>query len=427
MNKRRTLNHSIIYILGSGIQALIPFILIPLLTQNSSQSTFGLLMVMISLATVLSFVLSFGIPIVLTRELVFDESNSNTYKELALKFQSLLFWLAALTIVLASNNAISGNLLLFLFSLSSAYSLAIIQIRLSILRAEFKPKAYALLAISSTGIPLVTTYIFSLNGDQNMLFTFSAAVLAVAGIIQLKSLFLLPNYKNLVSIAGLVAIGYPMIFHSVAISLFQYGDKLAGYLGIGSDLVAEIAITSLFMTAPMLLLSSINNAWLPSDLEHLSKNETSGYFLSNKVSRQLSALTLAIAILLIVSVSALINYIVPENYDQIEISKSIIIGLSFTPLYILYLQNTHIIAMKKKFKIMAKITPAAALIQFIFTFVFVKSIGLTAPAIGLLVALAFQALVISIAVGKSSQLSKAPILATFVLSVFSFSYLTLLF
>jgi O-antigen/teichoic acid export membrane protein len=427
MNKSRTLNHSLIYIFGSGIQALIPFILIPSLTRNSSQSTFGLLMVMISLATVLSFILSFGIPIVLTRELVFDESNSNTYKKLALKFQSLLFWFAALTIVLASNDSISGNLLIFLFGLSSAYSLAIIQIRLSILRAEFKPKAYALLAISSTGIPLVTTYIFSLNGDQNMLFAFSAAVLAVAGIIQLKSLFLLPNYKNLVSIAGLVAIGYPMIFHSVAISLFQYGDKLAGHLGIGSDLVAEIAITSLFMTAPMLLLSSINNAWLPSDLEHLSKNETSGYFLSNKVSRQLSALTLVIAILLIVSVSALINYIVPENYDQIEISKSIIIGLSFTPLYILYLQNTHIIAMKKKFKIMAKITPAAALIQFIFTFVFVKSIGLTAPAIGLLVALAFQALLISIAVGKSSQLSKAPILATFVLSVFSFSYLTLLF
>jgi O-antigen/teichoic acid export membrane protein len=359
--------------------------------------------------------------------LVFDESNSNTYKDLALKVQSVLFWIAALTIVLASNISISGNLLIMLFGLSSASSLAIIQIRLSILRAEFKPRAYALLAISSTGIPLVTTYIFSLNGDQNMLFTFTAAVLAVAGIIQLKSLFLLPNYKNLVSIAGLVAIGYPMIFHSVAISLFQYGDKLAGYLGIGSDLVAEIAITSLFMTAPMLLLSSINNAWLPSDLEHFSKNETSGYFFSNKVSRQLSALTLVLGIVLIVSVSALISYIVPENYDQTEISKSIIIGLSFTPLYVLYLQNTHVIALTKKFKILAKITPTAAFIQFVFTFVFVKSIGLTAPVIGLLVALAFQALLISIAVGKSSQLSKAPILSTILLSIFSFSYLTLLF
>jgi O-antigen/teichoic acid export membrane protein len=384
-------------------------------------------MVMISLATVLSFVLSFGIPIVLTRELVFDESNSNTYKELALKVQSVLFWIATITVALASNIQTSGNLLILLFGLSSASSLAIIQIRLSILRAEFKPKAYALLAISSTGMPLVNTYIFSLNGDQNMLFTFTVAVLVVAGITQAKSLFLLPNYKNLVSIAGLVAIGYPMIFHSVAISLFQYGDKLAGYLGIGSDLVAEIAITSLFMTAPMLLLSSINNAWLPSDLEHFRKNENSGYFFSNKVSRQLSNLTLILGIVLIVSVSTMINYIVPENYDKIEISKSIILGLSFTPLYILYLQNTHVIAMTKKFNILAKITPTAALIQFVFTFVFVKSIGLSAPAIGLLVALAFQALLISIAVGKSSQLSKAPILSTILLSIFSFSYLTLLF
>jgi O-antigen/teichoic acid export membrane protein len=427
MSKRRTFNHSIIYIFGSGIQALIPFVLIPSLTRNSSQSTFGLLMVMISLATVLSFVLSFGIPIVLTRELVFDESNSNTYKELALKVQSVLFWIATITVALASNIQTSGNLLILLFGLSSASSLAIIQIRLSILRAEFKPKAYALLAISSTGMPLVNTYIFSLNGDQNMLFTFTVAVLVVAGITQAKSLFLLPNYKNLVSIAGLVAIGYPMIFHSVAISLFQYGDKLAGYLGIGSDLVAEIAITSLFMTAPMLLLSSINNAWLPSDLEHFRKNENSGYFFSNKVSRQLSNLTLILGIVLIVSVSTMINYIVPENYDKIEISKSIILGLSFTPLYILYLQNTHVIAMTKKFNILAKITPTAALIQFVFTFVFVKSIGLSAPAIGLLVALAFQALLISIAVGKSSQLSKAPILSTILLSIFSFSYLTLLF
>ena len=85
MNKRRTLNHSIIYILGSGIQAVIPFFIIPSLTRNVSQSNFGLLMVMISLGTVMSFVFSFGIPIVLTRELVFDKSNANTYKNLALK------------------------------------------------------------------------------------------------------------------------------------------------------------------------------------------------------------------------------------------------------------------------------------------------------------------------------------------------------
>lgn len=425
MNKRRTLNHSIIYILGSGIQAVIPFFIIPSLTRNVSQSNFGLLMVMISLATVMSFVFSFGIPIVLTRELVFDKSNANTYKNLALKIQSVLFWLSTITIILLFTLAFSEKLELLLLSFSVASSLAIVQIQLSILRAEFKANSYALLAISSTGIPLLVTNIFSLNGYQNLLLPFATSALIVAGILQLKTLFSLPNYTNIISIMGIVAIGYPMIFHSVAISLFQYGDKLAGYLGLGSELVAEITITSLFMTAPMLLLSSINNAWLPSDLEHFHKNENSGYFFSNKVSNRLSILSLVVGIVLVVSVSTLVNYFVPQSYNQFEISRSIIIGLSLTPLYILYLQNTHVIAMTKNFKVLAKITPVAALLQFVFTFIFVKSIGIIAPAIGLLVALALQAILISFAVGKFNKLSKAPIFSAFTLSAFTYSYIYL--
>jgi O-antigen/teichoic acid export membrane protein len=426
MNKRRTLNHSIIYILGSGLQALIPFLIIPSLTRNVSQSSFGLLMVMISLATVMSFIMSFGIPIVLTRELVFDKLNSSTYKDLASKIQSVLLWVSIIIILLIITGGFSEKLEILLFSFSVASSLAIVQIQLSILRAEFKAKSYAFLAISSTGIPLLVTNFFSLYGSRDLLLPFATSVLIVAGILQLKTLFIFPNYKNFISIVALVAIGYPIIFHSVAISLFQYGDKLAGYLGLGSELVAEITITSLFMTAPMLLLSSINNAWLPSDLEHFHKSENSGYFFSNKVSNRLSILTLAVGIVLIVSISTLLKYFVPQNYNQFEIAQSVIIGLSLTPIYILYLQNTHIIAMTKKFKTLAKITPIAALIQFVFTFVFVKFIGIKAPAIGLIVALVLQAILISLAVGKFNKLSKAPIISALALSAFSYSFLYLL-
>jgi hypothetical protein len=165
-------------------------------------------------------------------------------------------------ILLIITGGFSEKLEILLFSFSVASSLAIVQIQLSILRAEFKAKSYAFLAISSTGIPLLVTNFFSLYGSRDLLLPFATSVLIVAGILQLKTLFIFPNYKNIISIVALVAIGYPMIFHSVAISLFQYGDKLAGYLGLGSELVAEITITSLFMTAPMLLLSSINNAWI---------------------------------------------------------------------------------------------------------------------------------------------------------------------
>jgi O-antigen/teichoic acid export membrane protein len=137
-------------------------------------------------------------------------------------------------------------------------------------------------------------------------------------------------------------------------------------------------------------------------------------------------LTLAVGIVLIVSISTLLKYFVPQNYNQFEIAQSVIIGLSLTPIYILYLQNTHIIAMTKKFKTLAKITPIAALIQFVFTFVFVKFIGIKAPAIGLIVALVLQAILISLAVGKFNKLSKAPIISALALSAFSYSFLYLL-
>ena len=175
MNKRRTLNHSIIYILGSSLQALIPFLIIPSLTRNVSQSSFGLLMVMISLATVMSFIVSFGIPIVLTRELVFDKLNSSTYKDLASKIQSVLLWVSIIIILLIITGGFSEKLEIFLFSFSVASSLAIVQIQLSILRAEFKAKSYAFLAISSTGIPLLVTNFFSLYGSRDLLLPFATS------------------------------------------------------------------------------------------------------------------------------------------------------------------------------------------------------------------------------------------------------------
>ena len=426
MNKRRTLNHSIIYILASILQALFPFILLPILTRYSSQSNFGLLMVLISMATILSFVFTFGVPAILTRELIFDKANIQLYKNSAVKFQSLLILVSLLSLGLSRISWVAGNLSLVLLVISVSLALSVIQIQLSILRSEFRVNTYVLLAISSTSFPLLITTISALLGSKTNLFVFAVSTFLVAGIVQLKKSFLLPNYKDFASLGGLIAIGYPMIFHSVSISFFQYGDKVAGYLGFGSELAAEITIISLFMTAPMLLLSSINNAWLPSVLERFKKNENQGYLFSNKVSKQLSILIFALSCAMIVSISKVINLFVPNSYNQIDISKSIIIGITFSPLYILYLQNTHIVTITKKFKTLAKITPIAALCQFFFTFILVKSIGLTAPAIGMLVALSFQAFLISIAVGDFKKLSKAPLISTITLSLFSYTYLYLL-
>jgi O-antigen/teichoic acid export membrane protein len=81
------------------VQALAPFLLIPILTRNTTQETFGLLMLMIAFATVLSFIFSLGVPAILTRELIYKKSEKDQNVLTANRFQTLLFWFSLILII----------------------------------------------------------------------------------------------------------------------------------------------------------------------------------------------------------------------------------------------------------------------------------------------------------------------------------------
>ena len=425
MNK--TLKHSYVYLTGSLLQALIPFLVIPVLTRSISQSEFGLVMLLISIGTVLSFGFSLGIPAVLSRELIFDENRSIHLKKLSAGYQALMIWLAAIiyfiTLVV---NFVPAIKILFL-GLVLALSLAGIQIKLSVLRAEFKSTQFAFLAIASTATPLIAITILPNFINVDLYRTFSGITILVLLITNISNLFPKFGITFLKDIKDLVLIGYPIIFHGIAISLFQYGDKIASYLGIGAELVSQVVIISLFMTAPMLLLSTINNAWLPVSLESFKKSSGNGFNYLYKTSQNLTLFISLVCVILIILSKPLVLIFVPDNYNFTEITRAIVIGISFTPLYVLYLQNTHLLTLNKKFKSLGKITPISALIQFLFTFGLISVIGLNAPAYGLLIAISIQVTLTTISAKSFSKLNKLPLYLTGLLSVFSFVYLNLFF
>jgi O-antigen/teichoic acid export membrane protein len=308
-----------------------------------------------------------------------------------------------------------------------ALSLAGIQIKLSVLRAEFKSSQFAFLAIASTAIPLIAITILPNFLNVDLYRTYSGITLLVLLITNISNLFPKFGLAFLKETKDLVLIGYPIIFHGIAISLFQYGDKIASYLGIGAELVSQVVIISLFMTAPMLLLSTINNAWLPASLESFKKSSGNGFSYLHKTSQNLTLFITLVCVILIVLSKPLVSIFVPDNYNLIEITRAIVIGIIFTPLYVLYLQNTHLLTMNKKFKSLGKITPISALIQFFFTFGLISLIGLKAPAYGLLIAISIQVTLTTISAKSFSKLNKLPLYLTGLLSVFSFVYLNLFF
>jgi O-antigen/teichoic acid export membrane protein len=305
---------------------------------------------------------------------------------------------------------------LYIFSIS--FSLSLIQIRLSILRAQSKSVRFALLAILSTGFPLLVVTNIAINNYQNTFLAFAIAILFVAFTVQFRFIFSFPKYTNYLSLFKLISVGYPMIFHSVSISLFQYGDKLSGYFGLGAEIVSQIVIMSIFMTAPVLLLSTINNAWLPAVLEHFYKSEKDGYAFSNKVALKLNWLITLISLGIMIMANQLVKIFTPITYDRQAITNSIIIGIIASPLYILYLQNTHLITIHKEFKKLATITPVAAAVQFTFTFGLVGEIGLLAPALGFIFALLIQVILTSFATRKINKLNITPIYSTIFFRVF---------
>ena len=425
MNK--ALNHSYVYVTGSLVQALVPFFILPVLARIISPSQFGLLMLLVSIGTVLSFGFSLGIPAILSRDLIFQQQKSRHLKDVAKRYQSLLIWLSIMFFLFSVYGQQYLTITIFALSISLAFSLSVIQIKLSILRAEFRSLRFALLAIASTSFPMLMITLISIYKIGNIYFYYVGTSLFLTLILNFNYLFNLPNTSTIGTTKKLIFIAYPMIFHGMSISLFQYGDKIASFLGLGSEFVAQVVVISLFMTAPMLLLSTINNAWLPTTIELFKKSSMNAFDYLHKSSKSLSIFITIISIGIVIFSKFIVSMFVPNTYNQIEISRAIIIGLSFTPLYVIYLQNTHLFTVAKKFKSMAKITPIAAAIQFIFTFGLVSSIGLSAPAYGLLIAIFVQVVLTSIKAKSLRKLNKLPLYLSIFLSSFNIVYLNFFF
>ena len=110
---------------------------------------------------------------------------------------------------------------------------------------------------------------------------------------------------------------------------------------------------------------------------------------------------------------------VSKDYDVLLIEKTLIGSIFITPLYVIYLQNSHLITVKKNFKILGIATPITSTIQFLLTYVLVEHIGLFAVGYGFIAAIFLQVMLTSIFSKNIKNVSLAPIYYTLFLGIFS--------
>jgi O-antigen/teichoic acid export membrane protein len=411
------LKHSYNYITGSFIQALIPILFYPILTKITDKESFGKLVTAIAFSTILSYLFSLGLPAIISRQLIFDKKNSlklKKYIDFVSKF--LLLFLFFFNLIIYYFNIIDTIKLIILI-ISGSIFLAFAQIKLSIYRAEFKSLNFIFLAVGSNGLPLIITTLVSLLSNLNLIYIYFFSLFIILLLFTGKFSLNFVNKPPVVN--SLIKSGLPMIVHGISISSFQYGDKIVGFLGVDAQLAAEIAILSLVLTGPTLLLNTLNNVWLPSSLEMYTRSKKIGQKYSNNIAQKLTLITSLIILIIFLGLPFFLQLIVSQDYDLLVIEKTIYLSIFVSPLYILYLQNSQIITVNKQFKVLGFVTPISALIQFIFTFLFVKNLGLYAVGYGFIIAIFLQTFLTSVLTKNYKKIYLFPVYVTFFLGFIS--------
>ena len=94
----------------------------------------------------------------------------------------------------------------------------------------------------------------------------------------------------------------------------QYGDRVVIASAIGLTAAGKIQVAALLGTAPLLLLSTLNHAWIPSVLEKFKLSKTNGINFLNKSTNALALFIFNLALLIIFINPWLLKLFAPENY-----------------------------------------------------------------------------------------------------------------
>jgi O-antigen/teichoic acid export membrane protein len=412
------------YIFGSSIQGLVPFISTPFLTRILIEEDFSKFVLLVAIATILSFLFSLGLPAAITRELILNKDAQSKNFETV---QALKKYLLAPSIFFLFVSLLFTDLIqLVILAISLALALAIFQIDMAVLRAQHNAKGFVLLAVLSTAIPLffMTLLLFLGFLENTFIVFYTFFVLFIAVLINARSLSKKFILKDL---GPLVKLGYPTIPHGLGMSLMQYGDRVVIGAALGLAAAGKIQIAALIGTAPLLLLSTINNAWVASVLEKFSQSESIGEIFLNKTTKFLSFLISIIAVVTMIASDFILKIFAPTNYGTEELSQVVILMAISSSIYIFYLRNIYILAYKGNFTSLAWITPSSIILQVTVIFLMAPRYGLIAAALGLLLSTSSQAILTQIFAKRLApeiKLTSAPLLA---LMLSSFSAIWILF
>jgi O-antigen/teichoic acid export membrane protein len=386
-----------IYLFGAVGQGLGPVVLTPILTRILDVKIYGEITYITSFAAILGILFSFGLPIVISRTYVLEEESRHSISKW---FKHIVISYILLSILLTSFGGNNLNI----FILSVALPFAAMQLILPLARAQDKALKFAFISVIGTLLPSISVI---LNYYSNAQISSARALILgaiIGALISFSLVFVKTTPVELISKYSLlksIQSGYLILPHMFAMVALLNIDKVIFGNQLDKTFSGYLQVIMLVGTAPILILSALNHAWLNQILLQLKNNSTKAFEDLNKTIFRLLILVFILVGLISLLNPQIIGVLNPNLLINPEVNKTIILTSISSFIYVVYLANTHLLTWQKRFWVLGITTPISVVLQSVIIYITLDSLGYLSAAIGFGAALTLQVLLLELSRNKT--------------------------
>jgi len=388
-----------VYLLGAFGQGLGPVLLTPILTRRLSVTDFGEVTFVTATASILGILFSFGLPIVISRSYVLDEKSRPS---IISWFNKVIYFYLALSILILFINP--NSIYAYIFAIALTFSC--MQLILPLARAQDKTVSFALISVIGTLLPSLSIIFNSLTGISvtNLIaLQIGSLIAAILSFLMVRTKVGSNQKLNKYDLKNSLRSAYPILPHMFAMMALLNIDKVIFGQEIGKSFSGFIQVMMLVATAPIMILSALNHAWLNQVLLQLKNDSTNAFSALNATISKLLGLSFFLIISIVTLNSQIIKFLNPNLKVTSEVSKTIILTSLCSFIYVIYLANTHLLTWLNRFWVLGISTPLAVIFQAIVIYLTIDSFGYLSAALGLGSALTLQILLLQIARNKTES------------------------
>ena len=383
-----------IYLIGAVGQGLGPIFLTPFLTRQLTPEDFGQITYVTAVASIIGVILSFGLPIVISRSYVLDSKSRVTISSWNKALVGIYLALAVILFILNLN-----KFLVLTSIISISLSFGIIQLLLPFARARNQSTVFISISIIGTllpGLVIITSSFWGVQNNPTNVLNLGSIISSVIVLLLLRDFHFSGSINNKYNLFNSIKTGLPILPHMLAMIALVNVDKIifGKYLDIESAGYKQIMM--LVGTAPIMILSALNHAWLNQVLQSLKSNKIKAYKSINETVIKLFIICLILIFVIVIFLNIILEILNPYILINGIDTQVVVLSASTSTMYVIYLANTHVLTWAKKFWILAISTPISVLVQSIVIYLTLENLGFLSAGLGLGIALTLQIVILDI-------------------------------